>query len=199
MKYAIATCIAAVMLSGVALAQAQKESKSQESKPQDSAPAMDFSKMGPAARKPTSESKTRAEIKKFFADEEALAKKGDFDGMLARIDFPVYMATDDLKGVPEAAEYSKDKYVSMMKPFWENMPKDMQTTHKPTITVLSDSMAAVIDDFTMKVGKQKIMGKNLTLLVKRDGQWKWKVMAEPGWGGMETGTGGSATPTTKKQ
>jgi hypothetical protein len=118
--------------------------------------------------------------------------------MLARLDFPVYMATDDMKGVPEAKEYSREKYTATMKPFWDNMPKDMQTTHNPNITVLSDAMAVVIDDFTMKVGSQKTGGKNVSLLVKRDGQWKWKVMAEPGWGGMEAGTGGSAAPQNKK-
>ena len=66
-------------------------------------------------------------------------------------------------------------------------------THKPTITVLSDSLANVVDDFTMTMGKQKITGKNASLLVKRDGQWKWKSMVEAGYGGMEPpkGTGGS--------
>ena len=74
----------------------------------------------------------------------------------------------------------------MMKPFFENMPKDSKMTHKPTITVLSDSLAnVVLDDFTMTIGKQKMSGRNAGLLVKRDGQWKWKVMVEAGWGGMK--------------
>jgi hypothetical protein len=196
MNRSIPACIAAVLLSSAALA--QKESKPLAPAATPAGPMMDFSKMGPGARKPTNEAKTRSEIKAFFAEEEKLMKKGDFDAMLSRLDFPIYMATDDLKGVPEAEEYSRERYVKTMKPFWENMPKDMQTTHKPAITVMSDSMAAVIDDFTIKMGKQKIAGKNVSLLVKRDGEWKWKMMAEPGWGGMEAGTGGSATPQTKK-
>jgi hypothetical protein len=40
----------------------------------------------------------------------------------------------------------------------------------------------------------------MTLLVKRDGQWKWKVMAEAGYGGMSPpqGAGGDAGGSGQK-
>ncbi len=150
----------------------------------DAPPAMDMSKMGPAARKPTDEKKTKKEIEDFYKKGDEVEKKGDMEAMLARIDFPVFMVTDDLKGKPEAKEFSKEQYTNMMKPFFENMPKDTKTTHKPAITVLSDSLAIVVDDFTMTMGKTKMSGKNSTLLVKSDGAWKAKSMVEAGWGGM---------------
>ena len=40
------------------------------------------------------------------------------------------------------------------------------------------------DDFTMTMGKQKLAGRSASLVIKRDGQWKWKSMTEAGWGGM---------------
>ena len=163
--------------------------------------AMDMTKMGPQARKPTNEKESKKEIEELFKKMEAAEKAGDMDAMLAAVDFPVYMATDDMKGTPEAKEVNREQYVAMMKPFHDNMPKDMKTTHKPTITILSDSLANVTDDFTMTMGKQKITGRNAGLLVKRDGQWKWKSMVEAGWGGMAPpGTGGSGQmmPDTKK-
>ena len=49
------------------------------------------------------------------------------------------MVTDDLKGVPEAKQYSREEYIAEMKPMFEGMPKDMKMTHKPTITVLSEN------------------------------------------------------------
>jgi hypothetical protein len=152
----------------------------------EAAPAggMDMSKMGPFVRKPTNEKATKKEVEAFFKEEEALAAKGDLEAVTARIDFPVYMVTDDVKGVPEASATSKEEYIAMMKPFYENMPKDMKTTHKPNITVLSDSLVVVVDDFTMTMGKTKMSGRNSSLLIKRDGQWKWKSMVEAGWGGM---------------
>ena len=203
MKRTILVCVTAVALSGSAWAQ-NKEQKPAEQKPAATpaqAPAMDLTKMGPGARKPTNEKQTKKEVMEFFKQQEELGNKGDMEAMIAAYDFPIYMATDDLKGVPEAREYNREEYVAMMKPFYENAPKDMKVTHKPTISVLSDSLVNVVDDFTMTQGKQKITGRNTSLLVKRDGQWKWKTMIEAGWGGMppEGASGGAQTPPEGKK
>ncbi len=170
----------------------------------DNAPAaaaVDMSKMGPAARKPTDEKKSKKEIDEMFKKAEEAHMKGDMEAMAALHDFPVFMATDDTKGAVESKSYTKEEFVAMMKPMMENMPKDMKTTHKPVVVVLSDSLANVTDEFTMTMGKTKISGKNSGLLVKADGQWKWKVMVEAGWGGMappaETKTAAAAKPAEK--
>ena len=192
MKRTILVCTAAVVFAGSAWAQGK------EAMPAAAPPAgMDMMKMGPAARKPTDEKKTKKEIDEFFKQMEATAMKGDIEASANMIDFPLYMATDDLKGVPEAKEYNREQYIGMMKPFYEHMPKDMKMTHKPTVTVLSDSLAAVSDDFTTTMGKMKMSGRNAGLLVKRDGQWKWKSMVEAGWGGMAMG-GDKMMPEGKK-
>jgi hypothetical protein len=150
----------------------------------DAAPMMDMTKMGPAARKVTDEKKTKKELEAFFKASDEADKKGDFEAGVAAIDFPVFMATDDLKGVPEARSYSKDEYVAMMKPMMENMPKDIVMAHKRSITVLSDSLATVVDEWTQTMGKMKTNGKNATLVVKVGADWKLKSMVEAGWGGM---------------
>jgi hypothetical protein len=165
--------------------------------PEKSASAVDMSKFGPATRKPTNESQTKKEINAFWKEEETLMTKGDWDGLFARLDYPVYMLTDDASGTIETGTYTKEQYVAMMKPMMENMPKDMKMTHKPTITVLSDNMAVVVDEMTMTLGKTRNTTKNTAMLVKKNGSWLWKTMAEAGWGGMghSTGTGGGAAPT----
>lgn len=197
MKRSILVCVTAVALAGSAWAQ------NKEQQPAGQAPAMDMSKMGPGARKPTNEAKTKKEVQDFFKKMEDMEKKGTgtVEDMAAGVDFPVYMATDDLKGMPETKEYSREEYIAMMKPMFEHMPKDMKMTHKPTITVLSDSLVNVVDDFTTTMGKQKMTGRNAGLLVKRDGEWKWKVMVEAGWGGMHPpgATGGSQMPSEPKK
>ena len=144
---------------------------------------MDMSKMGPWSRK-TDDAKVKKEIQAFFARQDDLEKKRDMQGQMASIDFPVYMVTDAAGGKIEAADTSREQWEQMMKPFFENAPKDMKVTHKRTIVVLSDSLANATDDFVMTMGKQKLSGRNTSLLVKRDGAWKWKVMAEAGWAGM---------------
>jgi hypothetical protein len=182
MKRTILVCTAAVVFAGSAWAQGK------EAAPPAAPPAgMDMMKMGPAARKPTDEKKTKKEIDEFFKKNEENMMKGDLEAAANMIDFPIYMATDDLKGVPEAKESTREQYMAMMKPFYEHMPKGMKMTHKPTVTVLSDSLVAVTDDFTTTGDKMKMSGRNAGLLVKRDGQWKWKTMVEAGWGGMPMG------------
>ncbi|MFY0522206.1 hypothetical protein ACN28I_03000 [Archangium gephyra] len=187
----IAVCLVSLLLTTPVWAQEQ------QSPPESgggSGMATDMSKMGPWTRKPTNEAKTRKEIEAFFKEEEALMKRRDFEGGLARMDFPVVMATDDSKGVPMAETYDRQRYTEMMRPMFEQMPADMQMTHKPTITVLSDSLATFTDDFTITTGGKKYSGRNGGLLVKRDGQWKWKTMYEAGWGDMPaSGVGGSGT------
>jgi hypothetical protein len=144
---------------------------------------MDISKMGPWSRK-TDDAKVKKEIQKFLALADEAEKKGDMQAQMDTVDFPVYMTSDAAGGKIDAAEWSREKWEQMMKPFYENMPKDMKTTHKRTITVLSDSLANVTDEFVMTAGKQKLSGRNVALLVKRNGDWKWKSMTEAGWADM---------------
>ena len=153
--------------------------------PAAAAPAMDWSKAGPASRKVKDEKAVKKEVDAFFKELDDLDKKHDMEGMLTRIDFPVFMVTDDSKSEATAKPYTKDEYVAEMKPFWDNLPKDMSTTHKRTVTFLSDALADVVDDWTMTMGKQKVSGRSTELLVKHEGKWMFKTMVEAGWGDME--------------
>ena len=197
MKRFLLAALALCAFASPSLAQEKKEDPPPAGASAAAAP--DMSKLGPWSRKPTDEGRTKKEVDAFFKQEEALMKKRDFEGTLARMDFPVYMVTDDSKGVPMARLYTRDEYVKEMKGFWESMPRDMKVTHKPTVTVLSDSLVSVTDDFNMQMGGKKMSGRNQAFLVKRDGQWKWKQMAEAGWGDASAaGTGGSGAEGEKE-
>jgi hypothetical protein len=88
----------------------------------------------------------------------------------------------------------------MTKSMFEQMPADTQMTHKPTITVLSDSLATFTDDFTITMGGKKQSGRNAGLVVKRDGKWKWKAFYEAGWGDYPSpAVGGSGTPEDQEK
>jgi hypothetical protein len=52
----------------------------------------------------------------------------------------------------------------------------------------------VTDDFSMTMGKDKLSGRSASLLIKKGGQWKWKMMSEAGWGGMTPTTPAAAHP-----
>jgi hypothetical protein len=147
---------------------------------------MDWSKMGPGARRPANEAMTKKEVQAFLAEEDKVAATGDMNQIAARADFPVFMMTDDLSGAIEAKAYGREEYIGMMKPFVDNMPKDTKTVHKYGVTVLSDALALVSDDYTMKMGKVVLKARNGGVLVKREGKWMWKSMVEAGWGGGDS-------------
>ena len=156
--------------------------------------AMDWTKTGPMSRKSKNEGAVKKEVQAFIAEEDKLFAAKNWDGMLARIDFPVTMMTDDSKGRASSRSATREEYLAEMKPFWEHAPADMKTTHKPTITVLSDSLAVIVDDFTMTMGKQKVTGKNSMTVMKVNGAWKVKTMVEAGWGDMAGGPPPAAAP-----
>lgn len=138
--------------------------------------------MGPQTRKPTNEAKTKKEITEFFAAEQGLMNEKKFDAMADRIDYPVTMGTDNATGVAQFDAWPKEKYVGNMKQFWETADPKAKMTHKLTITVLSDSLANVVDEWTQTAGKTVTRGKSASVLVKTATGWKQKVMVEAGWG-----------------
>ncbi|MFP2905603.1 hypothetical protein ACLESD_11205 [Pyxidicoccus sp. 3LFB2] len=194
----IAVCLVLLGLGAPVWAQDQESRPATEG---SGAPmAMDPSKMGPWTRKPANEAKVRKEIEAFFKEEDAIMKKRDVEASLARMDFPFFGVTDDSKGVPKAEMYDRQMQEQMVRSMLEQMPPDTKMTNKPTITVLSDSLATFTNDFTMTMGGKTYRGKNAGLVVKRDGQWKWKAMYEAGWGDAPPmGVGGSGMPEGYEQ
>jgi hypothetical protein len=154
----------------------------------------DMSKVGPWARMPTNEAQTKKDVSDFVNGQEALEAKGDVATLLAHVDFPVTMVTDDSKGNPSAMVVDEPTYEAMMKPFWQNFPTDMKMTNKLTISVLSDSLANVIDDFSMTTDGHTLSGRNQSIVVKSGGMWKWKVLTEAGWGDMNASPAAAAAP-----
>jgi hypothetical protein len=188
----IAVCLVSLVLSAPVWAQ---ESQTPPATGGSAAPPMDMSKVGPWTRKPANEAKVRKEIEAFFKEEDTIMKKRDVQASLARTDFPFFWATDDSKGVPSGMPVDRQQQEQMVKDMFAQMPPDVKMTQKPNITVLSDSLATFTNDYTMTMGGKTYRGRNAGLVVKQDGQWKWKAMYEAGWGDVpqQQGVGGSGT------
>jgi hypothetical protein len=146
------------------------------------------------------EAADKKEITALFKSMEDAGKTGSLDAAAALIDFPVLMVTDDAKGQAKAGSWSKEQWTKVMEPFYSKPNPDMKMTHKPTITVVTDSLASVTDQWTMTMGKQKMSGRSAMLVVRTDGKWHVKSMVEGGWGDAMKegpsagGTGSSAEP-----
>jgi uncharacterized protein (TIGR02246 family) len=130
------------------------------------------------------EAKDKQEIQSLFKAMETAGRTGDLDAAVALVDFPVTMITDDSKGEAMGEAWSREQWIQVMKPFYDKPMKDMKVTHKPTVFLLSDSLASVDDVCTMTKGGKTITSRNSMFVIRKDGKWRVKAMAEGGWGDM---------------
>jgi len=134
--------------------------------------------------------KDKKEITALLKAMEGAAAKGDLDAAVALMDFPVLMVTDDSQGDASAEPWSREQWVTMMKPFYSKpMPPGSMTSGKPAIFLVSDSLATVGFPWTMKMGGKSVSGTSATLVIKKGGAWKVKSSIEGGWGDAMAGGG----------
>jgi hypothetical protein len=144
------------------------------------------------------EKRDRQEITAFFDRMEKAGTKGDLAAGAALVDFPVLMVTDDSKGEAKAQTWSREQWENVMRPFYAKPMPAGAMRHKPTITLVTDSLAVVTDAWTMDMGGKKVSGRSGSILVRKGGEWKAKAMVEGGWGDAPAGAaaepGGAETP-----
>jgi hypothetical protein len=140
------------------------------------------------------EAKDKQEIQAVIRAMDSAARTGDLDAAAALVDFPVTMMTDNSKGEGMGDAWDRERWVEQMRPLYGQGMKDMKITHKPTVFLLSDSLASVGDVATMTQGGKTITSRSSMFLVRRDGKWRVKAMAEGGWGDLmaEKGQGAAS-------
>jgi hypothetical protein len=144
--------------------------------------APDMSKVGPLSRPVTKQDKKGIdELYKAFED---AMMKGDVNAAADLCDFPVIMLSDDSKGMARSFEASREQWLGIFTPLAVNRPKDMKMSGKHTPTFLSDTLAVTIEQNSMSAGKLKGKWNAMAVLALVDGKWKFKQLAEAGWGDM---------------
>jgi uncharacterized protein (TIGR02246 family) len=147
--------------------------------------APDMSRMGPLSKQVTKEAENKKGVDALYTAMEAAWKKGDAEGVADLIDFPVIMMSDDSAGEIHHYSATREQWLTMMRPFFANMPKDVKATHKHAAHFLSDDMGVVVEDTSVSGGKMKGKFKSFAVVTLRDGQWKIKQMGQAGWGDMK--------------
>jgi uncharacterized protein (TIGR02246 family) len=187
-------CLIALGFSSVALAQNKADKADKADKAAPSAGMPDMSKVGPLSRKVTKEDKKG--VQALFKASDDAWMKGDANAVAELIDFPVIMLSDDSKGEVKHFAATREQFVAMMQPMLAGMPKDMPPPkHKATPHFLSDDLAVAIEETTM-TGKMKGSWKGMSVLTLKDGKWKFKELAEAGWGDMKPPAGATTASTT---
>ena len=136
---------------------------------------------------------------------------GDINALMANLDFPVFMMTDDKDGAVTTTMADADTYKKMMEPAMKAMAENkemmaaMQKAPKPKrdMFFLTDTMVVVNAKGTMTMGKEKMEMRNTTILANKGGKWMVKGELEGGWGDsakkmMEAEKAPEAKPEAKK-
>lgn len=108
----------------------------------------------------------------------------DITATASMVDFPVYMVTDDSKGVVYTESWTKDTYMTNMTEATKKMSgmKDIKVKHNRKYDFITDDIAFVYDDAAMTMGKHTMNVRSSSLVIKKDGKWMIKSMVEGGWG-----------------
>lgn len=159
-------------------------------------PAMDAKAMGGMMEGWTPRKVTKEDKKAVTDTLEAMHNKmmagGTMDDMMAGMDFPVIMMTDDKDGNVMMTTVDAAQYKKMMEPSMKAMAENkemhdqMAKMPKPKMDVffVTDSMALVDAKMMMPMGKDKMEVRNNHIMVLKDGKWMVKGMIEGGWGDM---------------
>jgi ketosteroid isomerase-like protein len=191
----------AVMTLAITLALAAGTARAADKAPAPAAPAAaapsggmpDMTKMGPLSRAVTKQDKKG--IDELYKSFEDAMMKGDVAAAADLCDFPIIMLSDDSKGVAKSFNASREQWVGIFTPFATNRPKDMKMSSKHTPTFLSDTLAVSIEQTSMSAGKMKGKYNAMAVVTLIDGKWKFKQMAEAGWGDMPAGPTAAASPS----
>lgn len=109
----------------------------------------------------------------------------NFDAAADRVDFPVLMVTDDGKGHVTTAEWDRDTWIRNMKRAMQAMPHPKggkMPIPKHSYDFLTNDIVVATSTSAMAMGKKSVTVKSSSLLVRKDGKWMIKSMAEGGWG-----------------
>jgi hypothetical protein len=188
MKKKALCLVGALLLAGPALAQPKPAAPAAPPAAGATPPAggmPDMTKMGPMSRPVTKQDKKG--VADLYKAMDAAMKAGDVNAAADLVDFPVIMLTDDSTGTVQHFNATRDQWVGMMTPMMAQA-KDVKHSAKHTPYFLSDTLAVSIEDISMTAGKTKGKWKAMSVLTLKDGKWKFKQMAEAGWGDMKPPT-----------
>jgi hypothetical protein len=150
-------------------------------RPPPTGPVGTASAPGWAPRVPSREAQDRAEVDQLLAALARADDAGDARATADLMDWPVLLLSDDRSGERVAASWSRERWLDAMAPLFAPIP-GISVTHRPTVFLVSDGLAAVVDEQVVTLDGRQLPARNAMLLVRTGGAWRIKAMVEGGWG-----------------
>lgn len=142
---------------------------------------MDDVLTGPLSRKITNEDRQGIEAL-FNAADDAWGQR-DLQALTTLYDFPIYVGTDDSGGTYQGAEWDADQFRAAMTAALQADGNRVDRRQKRTPHFLSDSMAIILVETSVRVSATELGSyPSAILVIKMGTRWCFK-------GGVEAGHG----------
>ncbi len=119
----------------------------------------------------------------WFAAYDALAERGDVEGMADVALFPLTVTTNDSAGECVTQQWDRDTFVQAMGMAASEPRLD---NHRRPVFLNAD-LAVVVTDSTVTTGEQVQHMRYVDVMAKTGGEWRFTSMIQAGWGDMLRG------------
>jgi hypothetical protein len=120
-----------------------------------------------------------ADILAWFAEYDALAARGDVEGMADLAVFPLNVVTDIPGGTAAAKIWTRAEFVEIMTEVIGD-GAELESTRTPH--PIGDNLAVVFTDATFTVDGTAIPVRYADILLKTPDGWAFQTMVQPGHG-----------------
>jgi hypothetical protein len=121
----------------------------------------------------------------WFAAYDASAEKNDVEAMSDKALFPITVITNDSHGNCITQEWDRTTFVqSMGMAMAGTNPAEIKMENHREPVFLNKDLAVVITNSTVTIGDQVQHLRYADVIVKMNGEWKFKSMIQAGWGDM---------------
>jgi hypothetical protein len=124
----------------------------------------------------------RASLDAWFAEYDARSARHDIEGMAGMAVFPLNLISDDSAGNGRSAQWDRERFTATMTAVMGGAGEGLSFESTRTPVFLSAAMAVVFSDSVMTSPEGSRHLRYAEILVRRDGNWAFQTMMQPGWG-----------------
>ncbi|HEX6416111.1 MAG TPA: hypothetical protein VFZ62_01160 [Candidatus Saccharimonadales bacterium] len=118
----------------------------------------------------------------WFKNYDALAANNNVDAMIKEAHLPITVITDDSNGECVTQQWDESAFRASIEGNTSNPNTKIKNDRRPFF--LSRNLAVVITEATVTNGEDVQYMRYVDVLVKSNGEWKFKSMMQAGWGDM---------------
>ncbi|MFF5228955.1 hypothetical protein [Dactylosporangium sp. NPDC000521] len=123
-----------------------------------------------------------ARLLDWFAAYDALAERGDVEGMADVALFPLTVTTNDSAGECVTQQWDRATFVQAMRAAVGEPRPRLDNQRQPVF--LNADLAVVVTDSTVTTGEQVLHMRYVDVMAKTGGEWRFTSMIQAGWGDM---------------